>query len=521
MVEIDGEGRIVAINHQMQELLGLGPKHKHQPRSHFQDLVHADDRQVLASYLTSTTEPDGASRSFRVRIVTTRGIVRWVDLSLAVLPSVSDATAHRICFVVDVSEAQHLEEEVGLLRDHDPLTGLFTRPSFCSEVSHRLATIPGGGRSSLVVFDIDDFGSINSEYGLDAGDEVLIAIGTVLKDRLRESDVIGRTNGDEFMIFLTHTDEDRAAHVADVLARDIRNQVTIPSEGRMHQFSVSAAVAPVTAATDLRGTLTDTLRRANEARRQGGQNIGAGAQAHLEHTVGGELDDDRFVLLAQPIVDLASNTTSHLELFVRFRNPDGDLVPAAAFIDAAERHGRVGRIDRWVLQHAIDLAVSYPDEQMSFHVNISGQSLSDPHLMVFIESAIKDSGLDPHRLVLEVSETAPMFGSPFAAGFSDFLVRIGCQLALDHVGLDSGGLRYVSALPFDYLKIDGSFVTHCLTSKSDRLIIDAIVSIANGLDRQTVACSVEDAATLDYLRSRGVDFAQGYGLGGLEELFQP
>ena len=174
-----------------------------------------------------------------------------------------------------------------------------------------------------------------------------------------------------------------------------------------------------------------------------------------------------------------------------------------------------------MLQHAIDLAVSYPDEQMSFHVNISGQSLSDPHLMVFIESAIKDSGLDPHRLVLEVSETAPMFGSPFAAGFSDFLVRIGCQLALDHVGLDSGGLRYVSALPFDYLKIDGSFVTHCLTSKSDRLIIDAIVSIANGLDRQTVACSVEDAATLDYLRSRGVDFAQGYGLGGLEELFQP
>ena len=158
---------------------------------------------------------------------------------------------------------------------------------------------------------------------------------------------------------------------------------------------------------------------------------------------------------------------------------------------------------------------------MSFHVNISGQSLSDPHLMVFIESAIRDSGLDPRRLVLEVSESAPMFGFPFAAGFADFLVRIGCQLALDHVGLDSGGFRYVSALPFDYLKIDGSFIARCLTCKSDRLIIDAIVSIAKGRDRQTVACSVEDATTLDYLRSRGVDFAQGYGVGGLEELTLP
>jgi EAL domain-containing protein (putative c-di-GMP-specific phosphodiesterase class I) len=221
-----------------------------------------------------------------------------------------------------------------------------------------------------------------------------------------------------------------------------------------------------------------------------------------------------FVLHAQPIVDVQSGEIVQHELLVRLVGEDGELIAPGTFLPVAERFDLIQELDRVVIARAIDaLGDDARSAISSVAVNVSAKSLADPALPDFIEGALHDAGVDPARVCFEITETAAISNIPLARRFGERLAEIGCELALDDFGAGYGSFYYLKHLPFDYLKIDGEFITGCVNSVTDQLVIDAVVSLTHGLGKRTIAEFVSDDATLRYLRDHGVDLAQGFHIG--------
>jgi PAS domain S-box-containing protein len=213
------------------------------------------------------------------------------------------------------------------------------------------------------------------------------------------------------------------------------------------------------------------------------------------------LEEDRFELHAQPIIDLATGETVQRELLIRMRSPVGALIPPGAFLPAAEKHGAIRDIDRWVIAQGADIAASGIDVE----INISAASIGDPGLIADIEQELER--------VFEITETALIEKTEVAVVLAERLRKLGCRFALDDFGSGYGGFHYLKHLPMDFLKIDREFIKDALSSEGDQHVIRAIVGLARGFGLQTIAEGVEDQETLDMLKQFGVDHVQGFHIG--------
>jgi len=227
------------------------------------------------------------------------------------------------------------------------------------------------------------------------------------------------------------------------------------------------------------------------------------------------LDEDRFVLQAQPIMNLATGDTGQFELLLRLRDPFGELIFPAAFLPAAERYDLIGAIDRWVVSRSIAMLAeeNRRGRRLIFEVNISGRSAGDPDLLALIEGELRTHEVDPAQVIFEITETTAVANIPRAQEFAHRLAALGCRFALDDFGAAFASFYYLKHLPFDYLKIDGEFVRGCVADRTDQLVIQAVVDIAKGLGKRTVAEMVGDEETLKLVRDLGVDYVQGFHLG--------
>ena len=227
------------------------------------------------------------------------------------------------------------------------------------------------------------------------------------------------------------------------------------------------------------------------------------------------LKDDGYLLEAQPIRDLATGEISQYELLIRMRGIDGDVIPPAAFLYVAERFGMIGGIDAWVAGQAIELIAAQREagNDLRLEVNLSARSLGDPALLAAIEERLDHTGIDPSRLIFEITETSAVASFAQARAFADRLRELGCAFALDDFGAGFGSFYYLKHLLFDYVKIDGEFVAHVHESTVDRTIMRSIVGIARDLGKRTVAEFVSEPEILEVCREEGVDFAQGYLIG--------
>jgi PAS domain S-box-containing protein len=221
------------------------------------------------------------------------------------------------------------------------------------------------------------------------------------------------------------------------------------------------------------------------------------------------LDEDRFVLYAQPIVDLITGKTVQHELLLRMRGEDGSIISPAHFLPAAERYGLISEIDRWVIRQAVAIAAGGTPAEF----NLSGRSIGDPAVLGELAAAIQSSGVDPALIVVEVTETAFVGDTEAGREFAQRVRELGCRLALDDFGTGFSSLSYLKHLPADHLKIDIEFVRELTTSETDARVIRGIVGLAREFNQTTIAEGVEDEATLMMLKELGVDQAQGYLLG--------
>jgi PAS domain S-box-containing protein len=220
------------------------------------------------------------------------------------------------------------------------------------------------------------------------------------------------------------------------------------------------------------------------------------------------LDEGRLVLYSQPIVPLTGDQASE-ELLLRMIGRDGNVILPASFLPIAEEAGLIVEIDRWVIAQAAQMAA----QGRRLEINLSGKSI-DERLLAYIASELRAAGADPTNLVFELTETAILTDVKVVEEFAKGLADLGCGLALDDFGTGFGTLTYLKLLPVQYLKIDVEFVRDLATNQTNQYLVKAIVSLARGLGQKTIAEGVEDEETLDLLHDYGVDFAQGYHLGG-------
>jgi EAL domain-containing protein (putative c-di-GMP-specific phosphodiesterase class I) len=221
--------------------------------------------------------------------------------------------------------------------------------------------------------------------------------------------------------------------------------------------------------------------------------------------------EDALVLHFQPIVSLRSGEPSHYEALVRLADePSGRLVSPSHFLAAAERYGLIFDLDRLVVSKAVGVLARGSDRVA---VNLSALSTTDPAMLSHIAGELHRRRVAPGRLVVEITETAAISDMRRAQAFCAEVRALGCAIALDDIGAGFGSFYYLKHLPFDYLKIDGHFVRSLPTSLNDQLVVKALVGVARGMGKQTVAEFVGDAATVELLREYGVDHAQGFALG--------
>lgn len=446
-----------------------------------------------------------------------------IDVSLA-LTAVRDADGRLLTISAigrDITEGKRLEAELQRLADHDPLTGLINRRRFVEELSEAAAVAPGnGGAGAVLMLDLDNFKWVNDAFGHRAGDELLRSVGALLGRQLGDGEVLARLGGDEFALLLPHAGASNAALMAIRLLESLRGHV-LPIDGRPIGVTASIGIASFGHEGVSGEELLADADRAMYLAKDGGRDraipvaatdrkLRAETRLGWEYRIREALERDLFTLHCQPIMDLRTDEISQYELLLRMVGPDGEPIAPGAFLGVAERLGLIHAIDRWVVAEALRMLAERPD--LRFEVNLSALSLDDHQLLDVIRDGLIRAGVDAGQLIFEVTETSAIGSTDVAPRFARALHELGCGFAIDDFGTGFGSFHYLKHLPAEYLKIDGDFVREPRTA-TDELVIESIVHIASGLDKETIGEFVEDAETLAMLREVGVDFAQGYHVG--------
>jgi diguanylate cyclase (GGDEF)-like protein/PAS domain S-box-containing protein len=518
------DGRYLRVNQALCSITGYTPEQLLQTT--VEAVTHPDDAAADAAGRDALVNGLAPIHRTEKRYLHANGHSVWVSVHATLVRDADGNPSHILGQIQDITERRRFEDRLQHMVDHDPLTGLFNRRRFEQELDRHVAdTLRYGADGALLVLDLDDFKLVNDTLGHNAGDELIVAVAALLKAQLRDSDVIARLGGDEFAVLLPSGGLAEAEAVAAKLVRAVREQATVAGAPRSLRVTTSVGVAPF-AGESATGEemLVDAdvaMYEAKEAGRNryavhdGDRHDPPRVQARMRwvERIRDALEEDRFVLHAQPILDLRTGEVGQYELLVRMLDDHGDLIPPGAFLQVAERFDLVQQIDRWVALRAIELIAEHADRGLRLTVNLSGRTLTDEDLLADFERELGRTGADPGRLTFEVTETAAVANIHKAREFAERLREIGCHFALDDFGAGFGSFYYLKHLPFDYLKIDGEFVSGCLANRTDQLVIRAVVDIAQGLGKETVAEFAADQELVDFLRTQGVDHAQGFHIG--------
>jgi diguanylate cyclase (GGDEF)-like protein len=426
-----------------------------------------------------------------------------------------------------LERAEKTEAELRFLADHDSLTGLLNRRRFRVELDQYVSfTARYGGRGAVMVIDIDGLKEVNDRLGHQAGDTLIRRVAEILRERVRGTDLVARLSGDEFAVLMPQTDTAGAMQ----LGEDLRAQVAegLPLNLDLADASISVGITMFGGQGGMgaEAVLVAADQAMYQAKAEGRNRIMLfhspgenGSPAKRAQTTSARIRDaitqNRLSLATQPIRSLASGGIERYELLLRMTGESGELLPAASFIEVAERSGMVQELDRWVVAKALEMIAERQraGSPVSLHMNISGASMTDLSVLEFIERRLDEGEADPARCTFEITQTARVEDYDTAAGFADRLTEFGCEVAIDDYGAGFGPFEYLKRFPFDVIKIDGTFIRDLPRNDADQLTVKAIVEIARGLGKRTIAEFVEDETTRTMLQEYGVDMAQGYHLG--------
>lgn len=425
----------------------------------------------------------------------------------------------------DASEARALADTVQWHLTHDALTGLDNRIAFERKL-HDLLLRCASDRSEhiLLYIDLDQFKIVNDAVGHGVGDRLLCELATRLRTRIRKSDILARLGGDEFGVLLENCNLTRGREIAEALRiliqehRFVRHSQSFEigaSIGLVALNADSKDVAQALSAADAACYVAKDKGRNRIQEYSGGSDC---ADKHDEMRwvlrISEALAQDRFALFYQTIVpiDAKRGLPPKKEVLLRMLEDDGSFIEPMRFIPAAEQYNLITAIDRWVVRRILQwLARSGPSTSI-WAINLSGKSICNDDFLGFVISEFAATGVDPHTICFEITETAAIANFTHAERFITQLKRLGCLFALDDFGSGMSSYAYLKNLAVDFIKIDGAFVQHLASDPIDRVMVESFNRIAHIIGIRTIAECVESEAILAELGRIGVDYGQGFNL---------
>jgi diguanylate cyclase len=402
----------------------------------------------------------------------------------------------------------------------DPLTGLGNRTMFMEHAQDALADADDT-MTAVVLFDLDGFKNVNDTYGHAAGDQLLRTAAERLNANVRTNDTVSRLGGDEFVVLIPRlTDDQIADTVADRILRDLAQPLMVNDAVLTIQASAGIALT--------RGSGTDVdvlLREADEALYQAkadGKGVvrrfdparfaEAAKRRQDEMELRRAVAEGQFEVHYQPIVDLDGEHTVGVEALIRWRHPVRGLLLPADFLDLAEDLGMLPQLGHWVLAEACRQAVRWQAGEPDFkvNVNLSASQLANPKLTEEVRAVLTETGMVPHLLVLELTETVALTDLAESARVLTSLKSLGVRIALDDFGTGFSSLSHLGTLPVDVVKIDRSFVQAMRDSSGGGSVAEAVLQIARTFNLAPVAEGVENALQASRLRELDCAEAQGY-----------
>ncbi|MEH6504110.1 MAG: EAL domain-containing protein [Cycloclasticus sp.] len=440
------------------------------------------------------------------------------------------STQGRVWYFKDITEKVKLTQKLSFEATHDPLTKLMNRRGFDDELQNTIESIKQNDAfHALLYLDLDRFKMINDSCGHGAGDIALIQISELLMKHLRSSDVLARVGGDEFCILLKNCTADTAKKIAEKIRRYV-DKFDFEWDGKVYDLGVSIGIIVLDETVT---TYEEALKLADTscylAKEEGRNRIHFHTladqavllrlqQNNIISQIQNALNTDRFVCYIQKICHVEHAIKNkhcglcNYEVLVRMLDEVGNIIPPNVFLPAAERYKLIYKIDHWVIQHAIAAMATVQDKFNWFSINLSGQTIGHEFSFDIIKEAIETSGIPPHKICFEVTETAAITNPEFGLEFLNKLRELGCLVALDDFGTGLSSYEYLKKLPADILKIDGQFVKNMLDDELDFAMIKSINEIAHIMGKETIAEFVENADILNKLLEIGVDYAQGFHL---------
>jgi diguanylate cyclase (GGDEF)-like protein/PAS domain S-box-containing protein len=496
----------------------------------FLDYVPEEDRALVEAALRGLlARAPGPSDAFDFRIRHRDG--RLLNTECLFTNLLEHAAVGGIVVNVrDVTERKQFEEQLTYQAFHDSVTDLANRALFRDRVEHALSRRGNGSRSLAVLFlDLDDFKNINDTFGHDAGDRVLQTISRRLRSGLRKGDTAARLGGDEFAVLLE--DVAHETGISEIVAQ-LLESITAPLwlDGREAsvECSIGIAIARSTHGTEPSVTVDELLRNADvamyEAKTADGNTFRhfrpemhetVVEQLALRADLKAAIAANELTLAYQPIFDVRTDAITGYEALLRWEHAVRGSVSPAIFIPVAEDSGLIVPLGRWVLARACQDAVafqrvdSYPPHRV-LSVNISARQLARVELVDEVRSALRSSGLDPHCLMLEITESLLIADVELAIERLNALRQLGVRIAIDDFGTGYSSLSYILQLPLDALKIDKRFIDSVDGNDKESRLTAAVIGLARVLELHCIAEGIERPAQHKRLKELGCDYGQGF-----------
>lgn len=428
------------------------------------------------------------------------------------------ARAATVIAIRDLTETARAQRAIEHLASHDPLTGLVNRAAFDIAL---LEAVRSDAPFGLIAVDLDRFKAVNDLFGHAAGDDILIRVARILDQAVSARDLVARVGGDEFVVLQRDID---SADDSRRLTGRILAGFAAEMDSARDPMAVGCSLGVVTYPQD--GSDPETLRHNADVALYRAKQDGRGTASFfdaamdrdardrrsLEHDLRHAICRKQLKLVYQPLVATANGAIVGYEALLRWQHPERGPVPPSLFIPVAEEAGTIMAIGEWVLFEACRDAAGWAPH-LTVAVNVSPVQLRVPTLPDLVRTALRDSGLDPTRLELEITESALLRDREVSLGILRDIRSLGVRIAMDDFGTGYSSLSNLRTFPFDKLKIDRSFVSAMHEDEAARSIVRAIAGLGKGLNLPVVGEGVENEAQRAMLQEEGCTLAQGYLFG--------
>lgn len=453
-----------------------------------------------------------------------------IELNLVALRNYGNGGQdHSLLLLRNITERKALESKLSNLEKFDGLTRLLNRKSFDAEVKQLIDNAhKHNSKHVLAYFSIDQFQVINDTIGYASGDNLINGMGEQIKKHIfKPLDIVGRVGANEFAVVFCERKLASAIKSINDILKDV-SEYKFMSRGQQYSISMSCGFVVVDHdTTSSTRAISEANIACNLANKRGGNRLSAyrSEDAEIQKLEGNlewvmilkkALQENRFRMHAQPIHPLKESEYKkafyHYELLIRLSDEKGNPISPDEFISAAEYYSMMPTLDRWVIKNVLKQISNVPEQTPLpvFAINLSGQSLNDPHFLDFVTKEIKSSGVHPQMLCFEITEQVAVEDITLINTLMASLKALGCKFSLDDFGTGVSSYGYLRSLDVDYLKIDGSFVKNIANDEVARTMVQSINQVGHTMNLKVIAEYVENEKIMQLLREMGVDYGQGY-----------